>query len=270
MSGPTAASPRGPSAATAAPAAWPGRFAGQVAIVTGAANGIGEACARRLAQEGARIAIIDRDPALAARFAELDPARCFAVIGDCTDAAALAAFAAEAEARLGPVAVLVNNVGQSARERGSRFVESTEDTWRFVLEVSLLSAMRLTRLVAPGMQARRGGRILTMSSDAAFAGDAGLADYATAKMGLVGFTRALARELAPHGITVNAVAPGAVRTRAHDALAPEVLDRIRAGTPAGVIAEPAEVAGLVAYLASAEARFVTGQTVLIDGGRWMV
>ncbi len=239
-------------------------------MVTGAANGIGEACARRLATEGAAIAVIDRDPLIVGRFADLPSERCLAMQGDCTDQATLEQFAAQTQAALGEPTVLVNNVGQSARERGSRFAESGEAVWRFVLEVSLLSAMRLTRIVAPGMQARNAGRILTMSSDAAFVGDAGLVDYATAKMGLVGFTRALARELAPHGVTVNAVAPGAVRTRAHDTLSPEVLDRIRAGTPAGFIAAPQDVAGLIAYLASPEARFITGQTILIDGGRWML
>lgn len=237
------------------------RFAGRTALVTGAAHGIGAAIAGRLAAEGALVAAIDREP--------IAQALAWTMQGDCTDPDMLARFAAEAERRLGPPSVLVNNVGQSARERGSPFCESEEATWRFVLEVSLLTTMRLCRLVAPGMCARRYGRIVNLSSDAAFAGDAGLADYVTAKAGVGGFTRALARELAPHGVTVNAVAPGAVRTRAHDHVAPEVIERIRAATPVGFVAEPQDVAGLVAYLAGAEARFVTGQTILIDGGRWM-
>lgn len=249
---------------------WPGRHAGRVAIVTGAANGIGEGIARRLAEEGARIAVIDRDPALPDRFANLAAGGCFAAVGDCTDAGVLEAFVAEAEAELGPAGLLVNNVGQSARERGGPFLDSTEDTWRFVLDVSLLVAMRMARLVAPGMKARGHGRIVNITSDAALAGDAGLADYAAAKMGLIGFTRVLARELAPHGVTVNAVGPGAVKTLAQASMPPEVTERVRAATPVGFIAEPADVAGLVAYLGSTEARFITGQTMLIDGGRWMI
>jgi acetoacetyl-CoA reductase/3-oxoacyl-[acyl-carrier protein] reductase len=188
--------------------------------------------------------------------------------GDCTDASVLADFHGQAVATFGTVDILFNNVGQSGRERAAEFHESSEDVWRFVLEVSLMTTMRMTRLVAPTMRAR-GGRIINMSSDAAFVGDARLADYAAAKMGIVGFTRAVARELAPHGVTVNAVAPGAIRTRAHDRLSADVVARIRDATPAGFIAEPEDVAGCIAFLASDDARYITGQTLLIDGGRWM-
>jgi NAD(P)-dependent dehydrogenase (short-subunit alcohol dehydrogenase family) len=240
-------------------------------MVTGAAHGIGAAIARRLTDEGARVALIDVDgAALAATAAALPPGSTYQQAGDCTDEVSLNAFVTAAERNLGAIDALVNNVGQSARERGAPFLESREEVWRFVLEVSLLTALRLTRLIAPGMKARGFGRIVNISSDAAFVGDVGLTDYATAKMGLVGFTRALARELAGEGVTVNAVAPGAISTRAHERIDPAILERLRRDTPAGFIAAPEDVAGLVAYLASREARFVTGQTILIDGGRWML
>lgn len=239
-------------------------------MITGAGNGIGCAAARRFTAEGASISVIDLDPhGLDATARGLAPSKILSCVGDCTEREALISFHDAAVKRFGDVDVLFNNVGQSGRERSALFHQSDEDVWRFVLEVSLISAMRLCRLVAPGMQAR-GGRIVNMSSDAAFVGDAGLADYAAAKMGIVGFTRALARELAPHGVTVNAVAPGAIATRAHDRLPAAALDKIKAGTPAGFVGSPDDVAAAVAFLASDEARYITGQTLLIDGGRWMV
>ena len=247
------------------------RFLDKTVVITGAAHGIGAATARRFLAEGAQVAAIDREAdGFADLQAQAEDGRLLAVAGDCTDASALADFHARALATFGPVDVLFNNVGQSGRERAAQFHVSSEDVWRFVFEVSLFTTMRMARLVAPAMRERGFGRIVNMSSDAAFVGDTGLADYAAAKMGVVGFTRTLARELAPFGVTVNAVAPGAIRTRAHDRLAPEVIDRIKAGAPAGFIAEPEDVAGCVAFLASDDARYVTGQTLLIDGGRWMV
>jgi len=249
------------------------KFHQRVAVVTGGGQGIGAAAALHFLAHGARVAVLDLDchPLAQALSAIPDAAaRCIRVAGDCTEPAVVSAFFDRVEAELGPVDILFNNVGQSARERGGPFVESDESTWRFVIEVSLLTAMRASRRVAAGMRDRRFGRIINMSTDAAFAGDVGLADYAAAKMGVVGFTRSLARELAPHGVTVNAVCPGAIRTRAHERLKPEVLARIVANTPAGFVGSPEDVAAAVGFLASDDARFITGQTLLIDGGRWMV
>lgn len=242
------------------------RFTGKTVAITGAAHGIGAATARRFLAEGAKVAVIDREAdGFAESFAGQPADRLLTMAGDCTDAAVLADFHARTVAAFGPVDILFNNVGQSGRERAAQFHESQEEVWRFVLEVSLFTAMRMSRLVVPAMR-ERGGRIVNMSSDAALVGDAGLTDYAAAKMGIIGFTRSLARELAPHRVTVNAVAPGAIRTRAHDRLTPAVIERIKATTPAGFIAEPEDVAGCVAFLASEDARYVTGQTLLIDGG----
>jgi NAD(P)-dependent dehydrogenase (short-subunit alcohol dehydrogenase family) len=250
-----------------------GRFSGRIAVVTGAANGIGRASALRLAREGADLAVVDREgEALHAVGRDIEelgrPA--LAITADWTDAVAVGAAFAAIRRRFGRIDILFNNVGQSARERASEFHMSEEETGRFVIEVSLLTTMRASRLVVEEMRARKSGRIVNMSSESAFYGDVGFVDYAAAKMGVVGFTRSLARELAPYQINVNAVCPGAIRTRAHDRLPVEVIDRVRTSVPMGYVAEPEDVAGVVAFLASDDARYITGQSILIDGGRWMI
>lgn len=244
------------------------RFDGEITIVTGGGDGLGAGIASRLLQEGCKVAVIDLDTSSLRRSVGHTD-NLLTVEGDCTDLAALETFYSDVLNHFGPVEILINNVGQSGRARSAQFHESSEDVWRFVFEISLMTTMRMTRLVTPHMR-KHGGRIVNMSSDAAFVGDAGLVDYASAKMGLIGFTRSLARELAPHAVTVNAVAPGAIRTRAHDTMPVEVINRIKVNTPAGIVGEPEDVAAAVAFLASREARFITGQTLLIDGGRWMI
>lgn len=245
------------------------RFAGRHAVITGAANGIGRATALRFAQEGASLLLLDIEAAPLAATAELCRGHGASVdlaAGDLTQRAVVE----NAFARAGRIDILFNNVGQSARERAKPFHESDPDTWQFVLNVSLVTTMLVSRQVVPGMRERAAGRIINMSTESAFYGDLGMVDYAAAKMGVIGFTRSLARELAPFRVNVNAVAPGAIRTRAHDRLPKEVIDKVRNSVPMGFVAEPEDVAGVVAFLASDDARYVTGQTLLIDGGRWMI
>ena len=250
-----------------------GRLAGRIAMVTGAANGIGRASALRLAREGADLIVVDREAEPlqeAARAIEAAGRQALPIVADWTDAGAVRDAVTVARGRFERIDILFNNVGQSARERASEFHLSVEETWRFVIEVSLLATMRATRLIVEEMRARRSGRIVNMSTESAFYGDVGFVDYAAAKMGVVGFTRSLARELAPFHVNVNAVCPGAIRTRAHDRLPKEVIDKVRTSVPMGFVAEPEDVAGVVAFLASDDARYITGQSILIDGGRWMI
>ena len=198
--------------------------------MSGAANGIGRASALRLAREGTDLAVIDRegDPLQeVARTIEALGRRVLPITADWTDAAAVRDAFAAARLEFGRIDILFNNVGQSARERASELHLSQEETWRFVVEVSRLATMRATREVVEEMRTRRSGRIVNMSSESAFYGDIGFVDYAAAKMGVVGFTRSLARELAPFQVNVNVVCPGAIRTRAHDRLPKEVIDKVR-------------------------------------------
>jgi NAD(P)-dependent dehydrogenase (short-subunit alcohol dehydrogenase family) len=250
-----------------------GRLSGRIAVVTGAANGIGRASALRLAREGADVVLVDREGDTlqeATHAVETAGRQALSITADWTDPDAVRDALTAARRRFGHIDILFNNVGQSARERASEFHVSVEETWRFVIEVSLLTTMRATRLVVEEMRARRSGHIVNMSTESAFYGDVGFVDYAAAKMGVVGFTRSLARELAPFHVNVNAVCPGAIRTRAHDRLPREVIDRVRNSVPMGYVAEPEDVAGVVAFLASDDARYITGQSILIDGGRWMI
>lgn len=249
------------------------RLKDRIAVVTGAANGIGRASALCLAREGADLALLDLEAdRLASLTAEIESLgrRALPIAADCTSDQAIAAAFADITAHFGRIDILFNNVGQSARERATEFWQSDPATWDFVLKVSLRSVMLATRQVVGEMRARGSGKIINMSSESAFYGDLGLVDYSAAKMGVIGFTRALARELAPFRINVNVVAPGAIATRAHDRLPAAVIDRIKSSTPMGYIAAPEDVGNVVVFLASEDSRFITGQSLLIDGGRWMI
>ena len=243
---------------------------GRVAVVTGAAQGIGRAIALKLARRGYKLGLLDVDEELLAETAAETGNNSVHLTADCTAEKEVARAFGEIESRLGPVDVLVNNVGQSARKRSAEFYLSDPEVWRFVIDVNLRSALLASRQAVPGMRQRQRGRIINLSSNSALAGDLQVADYAAAKMAIVGFTRSLARELAPFHVTVNALCPGVIKTRAFDNMPQTFFDTVTGRIPMGVLGEPEDVANAAAFLASDDARYMTGQSLVIDGGRCMI
>ncbi len=243
------------------------RLEGRTALITGGASGIGAATARRLAAEGARVAIGDVQLDLAAQVAgEIDA---LVVELDVTSVASVDAAVARVAAELAPVDVLVNNAGT---DRFSFFVHSDEQLWDFVLGVNLKGVLACTKAVLPSMH-ERGGSIVSVASEAGRVGSQGSATYSAAKAGVIGFTKAIARESARYGVRANAVAPGPIETPLLNA-APtqlgEIGERLKQGmvdaTAMRRIGEPEEVAAAIAFLASDDASYVTGQTLNVSGG----
>lgn len=249
------------------------RMEGKLAVITGAGSGIGRASALRFASEGASLALIDLDGdglEETAESARADGTKVLTITADCTDEAAVVDAFKKISADAGFVDILMNNVGQSARERASEFYKSDPEVWRFVIEVSLITTLSASRQVVPAMREAGRGKIVNVASNAGMAGEVGISEYAAAKMGVIGFTRSLARELAPFKVNVNAVCPGVTKTKVLDRISDEFLGKIRDSIPMGYFAEPADIAAAAAFLASEDSRYMTGQSVVVDGGRWMI
>ncbi len=246
------------------------RFENQVAVVTGAGRGIGHAIAVRLAKEGARVASVSRTESNAQKTADeinslrADAAKAYAV--DVADQAAVQKAAAQIFEDFGRVDILVNNAGVT---RDGLSMRMSMDDWDTVLNTNLKGAFNFTQAIMRPMIKQRSGRIINISSIAGLIGNAGQANYAASKAGLIGLTKTLARELASRGITVNAVAPGLIETDMTTVLSDEIRQGILQKVPLGKLGEPDDIAGAVAYLASAEAKYITGQVLTVDGGMVM-
>jgi 3-oxoacyl-[acyl-carrier protein] reductase len=248
-------------------------FAGKTALITGASSGIGAATAALLAECGARVAIGyhgNRDGAerLAGQVTA-SGGRAVALHADLRRQPDIQQFVSDAVAACGPIDILVNNAGSLVRRWPIR--ELTEEGWDEVLSLNLKSAVFCTQAVASSMIARRAGAIVNLGSIAGHnGGGPGAGPYAAAKAGLVAMTKSLAKELAPHGVRVNAVAPGVIDTPFHQVFStPEMMQSFVRAIPLGRIGTPAEVAKVIVFLASDAASYIVGETIEINGGQMM-
>ncbi|WP_375465282.1 3-oxoacyl-[acyl-carrier-protein] reductase [uncultured Methylobacterium sp.] len=240
---------------------------GRKALVTGATGGLGGAIARALHAQGAVLALSGtRAEALEALAADLGE-RAHVLPTNLADAAAVEALVPAAEAALAGLDILVNNAGIT---RDNLFLRMKDEEWDQVIAVNLTAAFRLSRAAVKGMMRRRSGRIVNIGSVVGTTGNPGQGNYAAAKAGLVGLTKALAAEVASRNVTVNCVSPGFIASPMTEGLNDKQRAGILARVPAGRLGEGAEVAAAVVYLASAEAAYVTGHTLHVNGGMAMV
>ncbi len=240
---------------------------GKTALVTGATGGLGSAIARALHAQGATVALSGtRKEVLEQLAGELGP-RTHVLSANLGDKAEVEALLPAAEAAMGSLDILVNNAGIT---RDGLFMRMKDEDWETVLNVNLTSAFRLSRAALRGMMKRRYGRIIGITSVVGVTGNPGQGNYAASKAGMIGMTKSLAAEVASRGITVNCVAPGFIASPMTDALNDKQKEAILTTIPAGRLGQGDEIAAAVVYLASAEAAYVTGQTLHVNGGMAMI
>ncbi|MBI4285079.1 MAG: 3-oxoacyl-[acyl-carrier-protein] reductase [Chloroflexi bacterium] len=238
----------------------------RVALVTGGGRGIGQAIVMRLAAAGAGVIINDIDQASAESVAAQVQATgrpSLAVVADVSDAASVAKMMETALAALGRIDILVNNAGIT---RDRIILRMTDEDWDKVLDINLKSAFLCTRAVLPGMLKQRWGRVISLSSVVGICGNPGQVNYASSKAGIIGLTRAIAREVASRGITANALAPGFIDTEMTQKIGESVREEVKKRIPLGYLGSPQDVAEAVAFFASPEACYITGQVLSVDGG----
>lgn len=246
------------------------RFANQVAVVTGSGRGIGHAIALRFASEGARVAVVSRNESNAMRTAEeinakyAGLAKAYAV--DVANHAAVSGLAEQILGDFSRVDVLVNNAGVT---RDNLSMRLSEEDWDVVLDTNLKGTFNCIQAFERSMIRQRSGRIINIGSVAGLMGNAGQANYAASKAGLLGLSKTIARELASRGITCNVVAPGFIQTDMTEVLPEKVKQTVVTQIPMGSFGQPDDIASAVAFLASAEARYITGQCLTVDGGMVM-
>ncbi|MDX1679922.1 MAG: 3-oxoacyl-[acyl-carrier-protein] reductase [Akkermansiaceae bacterium] len=246
------------------------RFSDQVAVVTGAGRGIGQAIATALAAEGAKVAVVSRSQSSCGRAAEEinakypDSAKAYAV--DVADHAAVQELAKTVTEELGTVSILVNNAGVT---RDTLLMRMKEEDWDTVLDTNLKGAFNTVKGFMRPMMKADNARIINIASVIGLIGNAGQANYSASKAGLIGFTKSVARELAGRQVTCNAIAPGFITTDMTDELPDSVKEAVIGNIPLASFGETGDIASAVTFLASKEARYITGQVLAVDGGMTM-
>jgi 3-oxoacyl-[acyl-carrier protein] reductase len=239
---------------------------GRTALVTGSTRGIGRAIAGTLAAAGARVAVVGRNAARAEAVASELGGGAQGFAADVGDPASISALVTQVETAFGQIDILVNNAGLT---RDNILFRIKDDDWDTVLDANLRGAFLLIRATARGMMKRRWGRIVNIASIVGLTGNKGQANYAASKAGLIGLTKSVAKELGSRNILVNAVAPGFIDTDMTAAMTPEARAALAGQIPLERLGTPADVAGMVAFLVSEHAAYVTGQVLVVDGGMVM-
>jgi 3-oxoacyl-[acyl-carrier protein] reductase len=242
-----------------------GSLDGKVALVTGGSRGIGAAISRELGKAGARVAVNFRSGREAADEVAAEIGG-LALQADVSNPEEVQALVERVEGELGDIDALVNNAGVT---RDTLIARMTDDDWQMVIDTNLRGTFNTSRAVSRKMLRRRAGSIVNLSSVVGVHGNPGQANYAASKAGIIGLTKALARELGSRGVRVNAIAPGYISTELTDVLPEEARGLILQNTPLGRLGEPEDVAGAVRFLCSDEAAFITGEVLLVDGGLGM-
>ena len=241
-------------------------LSGKSAVVTGSTRGIGHAIAERLTACGAKVGVVGRDLAKAEEAAAAIGGGARGFSADVSDAAAITRLVEDAEQAFGGIDILVNNAGLT---RDNILFRIKDDDWDAVLDANLRGAFLTIRAASRGMMKRRWGRIINISSIVGLIGNKGQANYAASKAGLIGLTKSVAKELASRNILVNAVAPGFIETDMTSQLTPDARQALQQQIPLERLGTPQDIAGVVAFLASEHASYITGQVLAVDGGMVM-